>query len=142
MDEGVLTLSESEFDGNECDHDGGAIYAADEFSVADTIFTDNHAGDDGGGVYLTLGRYEEASISGTITSSSATSTTVFSGNTADDNGEALYIRIADDWYDGGELDVDSVDFGTDDVFNRTISWYTWSPGDGASFSCTYWYNCY
>ncbi|HCH61379.1 MAG: hypothetical protein CL927_11025, partial [Deltaproteobacteria bacterium] len=142
VDEGTLFVDSCEFDGNLSDHDGGGIYAADDISIVDTLFIDNEAGDDGGGVYLTLGRFETATISGSSSSSSGASSTVFSGNMADDNGEAVYIRIADDWFNGGELQVDDVDFGSDDLYHRTASWASFSPGSAASFTCTHWYNCY
>ena len=50
----------------------------------------------------------------------------------------MYLRIADDWNGG----VDSVDFNGDDFYNRMYYSYSWFPGNGASFTCNYWFDCF
>jgi predicted outer membrane repeat protein len=139
---GYVSIDTCTFEDNYSSYDGGALYITDDSDITDTRFIDNEAGDDGGGIYFTLGQYEDATIVGSTTSSSSASSSVFSGNTAADNGDAIYVRIASDWSNGGTLSVSSVDFGTQEVYHRTSNWSGDDPGDAASFSCTYWLDCF
>ncbi len=139
---GDLSLEDSTFDSNESDVDGGAVYASDNMQVTDVWFTDNVAGDDGGGLYIYLDRYEEITMDGTVESGATASTSGFSGNSAGDDGSAVYVRIDDDWYNGGVLRMDTVDFGTQRLYHRTNNSGSTTPGDAASITCYYWWDCY
>ena len=135
---GVLTLDSCTVDLNLSDDDGGGAYIKDTFTADDTTFDGNSATDDGGGIYFDLDRNEDAVLQGTLTGS-ASSTSV-SGNAAGDRGSGLVVKIDDD-RSSGTLDVDTVDFGSDEVFHDTDNNDTLTPGDGASFYCDYAGDC-
>ena len=131
---GELSLDTCTVDDNLSGRDGGGAYLRDTVTATDSSFDGNEAADDGGGLYIDIKRNEDVVLSGSIPSGSTASSASVSGNTAGDDGDGIRIKIADQ-SPSGTLEVDTVDFGTDDVAYDTDGSGTLTPGDGASFVC-------
>lgn len=95
----LLSITESAFRDNWSELSGGAIYAASAFEIEGSLFSNNRAGEHGGGIYHN-GRRGRGTRSGTIDSTS------FVENEAERRGGAIFAN----------------DFGSDFlVVNSTIS---------------------
>ena len=77
LNDGALTISNSDFRNNSADYMGGAILNNGALTITDSIFSDNSAGERGGAAYIWRGR---ANISNSA----------FTDNSAGKRGSAVY----------------------------------------------------